>query len=352
MSHIDIGIVEAMENPALFGPHFAGDSWSTWRAVLKATFGEPMLPAEREVLWSVAERAPPTKRVKEAVYIVGRGGGKDSIASLIAAYVAVTFDPRGKLRPGEHATVMLLAVDRDQAGIAFNYIRGLFEETAALKPMIRDIGRDTIELRNGVEIVVHTNSFRSVRGRSILCAILDEVAMWRDNDSANPDAEVYAALKPGMRVPGAMMILISTAYRRSGLLYDQHAEHYGDSTSDGTLVVRGTTEQFNPTADLEEIARLVESNPAKYNAEFNSVWRDDLSSFITRDLLERAVDTAESVRPPVAGVEYHAFCDPSGGGPDEYTMARTWTPTITSSSICCGPGPVDQIRSRPPMRSA
>ena len=61
----------------------------------------------------------------------------NSIATVIAAVMAVNFDSRGKLRPGERAVVMLLAVDREQAKIAFNYIAALFREIPALAKLVR-----------------------------------------------------------------------------------------------------------------------------------------------------------------------------------------------------------------------
>ena len=36
----------------------------------------------------------------------------------------------------------------------------------------------SIRLYNGVAIAVHSNSFKTVRGRTLLCAIFDEIAMW------------------------------------------------------------------------------------------------------------------------------------------------------------------------------
>jgi hypothetical protein len=76
------------------------------------------------------------------------------------------------------------------------------------------------ELSNGVDIAIATNSFRSIRGRSILCAVLDEVSFWRDEASASPDEEVYRAIKPGVAtLPGGMLIGISTPYRKAGLLF-------------------------------------------------------------------------------------------------------------------------------------
>jgi hypothetical protein len=47
--------------------------------------------------------------------------------------------------------------------------------------MITSIGSNYIELCNDVSIEAHTNSFRAVRGRTILCAVLDECAFFRDD---------------------------------------------------------------------------------------------------------------------------------------------------------------------------
>jgi hypothetical protein len=106
-------IIAWMDDPALFQPWFSGETWSGWRTVLKAAFAIPMSDDERAFFRVIAERDPPEKPVKELWIIVGRRGGKDSIASEIAAYVSATFDDSGRLRPGERALVLCLAVDRD-----------------------------------------------------------------------------------------------------------------------------------------------------------------------------------------------------------------------------------------------
>jgi hypothetical protein len=118
----------------------------------------------------------------------------------------------------------------------------------------------------------------------------------------------------------SLSILISTAHKRSGLLYQKWKDHYGRDDDD-VLVVRGSTLQFNPTFNAKTIERQIASDPQLYGAEYNSEWRDDLSSFISRDLLEAAIDRGVTVRPPQPDIVYKSFCDPSGGSGDSFTMA-------------------------------
>ena len=139
-------------------------------------------------------RDPPEQRVSEAVFIAGRGAGKDLVASLIVTNMAVNFNPRGKLRPGEQVYVLAVAVDRDQASILTKYVQAYFEQVPALDALVKSIDRNGVTLKNGVTIIVATNSYRSIRGRSLLACVFDEVAFWRDEESAIPDTEVTAAV--------------------------------------------------------------------------------------------------------------------------------------------------------------
>src|SRR5689334_12126035 len=106
-----LSLAEAIEDPHLFGPWFSGPSWASWRAILKAAFAEPMTTAEVELFRSVAERDPPSQRVRELWIIAGRRAGKDSIAALIAAWRSALCDYEDLLRPGEAASIMCLAND-------------------------------------------------------------------------------------------------------------------------------------------------------------------------------------------------------------------------------------------------
>jgi hypothetical protein len=323
----DRSIIRFLNDPQLFGPHFAGDSWSRWRAVLKGAFALPMTADELALFEEAAGgREPPEKPVRELVCAIGRGGGKDSVAAALATWVATTADT-SHLRAGEHATVFAFAVDREQAAIAFGYIRAFFESIPLLRGMVRvrnrrlAIGDDTIELTNKARIVVGTNSRRAPRGRTIAAAIYDEAAFWFSEDYANPDFEVDAAVSPGLaRFPGSLKIIISSVNKRSGLLYDRFARFYGKDDPD-TLVVMGTSLEFNPTLDESIIEREIERDPERAQAEYLCRWRDDLSQFIDREMIEAAVDRNILVRPRENNIRYVAFADASSGRGDSFALA-------------------------------
>jgi hypothetical protein len=317
-----LSILDFVDHEHLLGPHFEGPSWDRWRSVLKAAFALPMTERDRTLFAEVAgDRAPPTRPVRELACAVGRGGGKDSVASAIATHIAATGD-FSRLRAGEKATVLLLACDRDQASIAFNYIRGYFETVPVLTRLLAGrISDDTITLTNGAQIIVGTNTLRAPRGRTFCCAIYDECAFYYSEDYANPDVEVDAAVSPGlMRFPGSMKILISSVNKRGGLLYDRYAEHFGRD-GDDVLVVMGESLKFNPTLDQTLIDRELLRDPERAAAEYLCQWRDDLSTFLDRQLVMAAIERGVTARPPKPGVYYDAFADPSGGRGDAFTAA-------------------------------
>jgi hypothetical protein len=328
-------IIDFIDDPALLGPFFAGPSWDRWRAVLKAAFALPMNYRDVELFDAVAGgRKPPPKAVDELDAICGRGSGKDSIAAALAAYVAVTGD-FSRLRPGERGSILCLATDRDQAGIAFNYIKGLFEQVPLLAGLVERVTADTIDLSTGASITVATNSFRGTRGRTVCLAIYDECAFWRSDDFAAPDVEVDAAISPGLaRWPGSLKIMISSAYRRQGLLYQRWREAFGVDDDD-TLCVVGDTLAFNPGFDRRVIERELARDPERASAEYLCRWRDDLVSFIDRAAVEACVVNGCHERGPVAGVKYQAFTDPSGGRGDSFTLAIAHNDTEGRAVLDC-----------------
>ena len=84
--------------------------------------------------------------------------------------------------------MLCLASDREQAQIFANTGRLLQREPAPARDgRARD--RDELDLKSGVSIVVGTANYRAVRGRTVVCAVLDEVGVWKSETTMAPDIE-------------------------------------------------------------------------------------------------------------------------------------------------------------------
>jgi hypothetical protein len=345
----------AIDDPALLGPYFQGDSWSLWRTILRAAEGLPLSDEQAAAFHEVAERDPPSHRVRELWVVAGRRAGKDSVASAIAATAAIG-DYRHLLRPGEPAVVMCLACDREQARICHGYIVAYFKSVPLLQPLVRRETDNGLELVNGVEVIIATNSFRSVRGRTIVCCIFDEVAFWRSEDTASPDFEVYTAIEPGMAtLPGAMLVGISTPYRRGGLVYRKFTEAYG-KPDPNVLVVRGPSRLFNPLLPQRIVDAALERDPEAASAEWLAQWRDDLSDYVDRQIIESCVMSGVFEVPPEPAATYSGFFDPAAGtGSDSAALAighadadgtividalREWRPPFSPETVVSEAAPL------------
>jgi hypothetical protein len=69
-----------------------------------------------------------------------------------------------------------------------------------------------------------------------------------------------------------------------------------------SLLKKGTTLQFNPSLDEDIIERALTEDPERYGAEYLSKWRDDLSTRLSRDLLDAAVDRGCRPGVPIGNV--------------------------------------------------
>jgi hypothetical protein len=216
---------------------------------------------------------------------------------------------------------MILAVDRDQAGIVFGYVAGLIDETPMIAARVESQSAEAIHFAGRVSIVVQTSSFRAIRGRTVVAAILDEIAFWRSDESANPDREILRALRPATAtVPGSMIVGISSPYARRGVLWEAFKKHFGRNDS-AVLVWRATTREMNPLIEQETIDADMAEDEAAAQAECLAEFRRDIDSYISPDVVEASVVDGRFELPPLSDTRYLAFVDPSGGTSDSMTMA-------------------------------
>ena len=317
-----MNILEALDDPALFAPHFRGDTWGPWRAFLAALFALPMDDAQLALYRThTGRQEPPTAAFGEAALVIGRRGGKSRVLALIATFLATFRDYAPHLAPGEVATIAIIAADRRQARSIFRFTLGLLRAVDMLAATIEDATAETITLSNRVTIEIATASFRVTRGYSFAAILADETAFWRSEDSANPDVEIFKALRPGLAtIPGAILLNASSPYRKRGVLYSAFSRHYGQDGA-RVLVWRAATADMNPGLDPAIIAEAYEDDPEAASAEYGAEFRSDLSDFVPRSVVEACVVAGRTELLRVSGMRHVAFVDPSGGSSDSMTLA-------------------------------
>jgi hypothetical protein len=258
-----ISILDACRDPELFAPWFKRPAtWRGWFCFLRALFGLPLDLQDLVLFNQYTGRGDvPAGGFREAWLVVGRRGGKSMILAVIAVYLAVFVSWRPFLSPGERGTIMVVAADRRQARTIFRYVTALLK-VPMLASLIERETADSIDLNNSVTIEILTANFRTVRGYTLCAALVDEVAFWHSEDSANPDHEILAAIRPAQAtVPGAMLLCASSPYARRGALWDAYRKHYGNADSP-VLVWKAPTLIMNPTVPRAVINAALEADPA------------------------------------------------------------------------------------------
>jgi hypothetical protein len=318
-----VSIIDAMNDPALFGPWFKGNTWNPWRAFLSALFGLPM-NAEQLVLYKkhTGRTNPPTHQFREARLLCGRRAGKSLIAALLAVYLAVFRDYSQYLAPGELATMMVIAADRRQARVIMRFIKGFVNGVPMLAQMISRETRETLELSNRVVIEIHTASFRTLRGYTCGICLNDEECFWTgDENSAEPASEIIAAERPSLiTIPSSILLSLSSPHARRGPMYEASQKHFGKDDSP-VLFWKATTLQMNPSLDPKIVADAYERDPVAARSEYDAEFRSDCETFISHESIDACVIKGRIELPRETGVTYSGFVDPSGGSSDSMTLA-------------------------------
>ncbi|WP_441232652.1 hypothetical protein [Bradyrhizobium sp. 1200_D9_N1_1] len=319
-----MNILEAIDDPNLFGPWFKdAKTWTAWRVFLAALFGLPMTDEQLAVYKECTGRTePPAEAATEGWLQVGRRGGKSLNMALIAVYLATFRDYRPYLVPGERGLVAVMASDKKQARTILRYASAMLTRIPMLAKMVDREHAEGFDLNNDVSIEITTASLRAARGYTMVAALLDEIAFFRSEDSANPDYEILNSIRPAMgTIPNALLLCGSSPYSKSGELYRNWKEYFGKPNDDGVLFWKAPTPTMNPTFRRRIIDKALERDKEAATAEYLAEFRNDIASFVDREIVEACVTNGERERAWSSQHRYVAFVDPSGGSSDSMTLA-------------------------------
>ncbi len=236
-------------------------------------------------------------------------------------YEAIFGGHEKNLAKGERAIIPLVAQDQRATKVAFGYIRDYLTGSKLLASMVVEVLSLEIQLTNRVRITCFPSTQRSLRGWSIPAAVMDEVAFFRLEGAADSDTEIQASIRRGMiSFPAPKLVKISTPYMRSGILYEDFKNYYGQD-SDDVLVWRASSALMNPTLKENRLDRERRLDPQRFSREYEAEFAEDLETFLPSAWVEASTVRGRHERPPIPGTNYVGAVDPSGGGADSFTLS-------------------------------
>jgi len=261
-------------------------------------------PEEREAARAIfgdVDTIPPLCR-RIITIVAGRGSGKSSFSALRVLHLCLTVPL--KTAAGEFAYGLFVAPDLRTARQAFRFALGAIEANPQLTRLIVALNRNNSNRSNNdgvllkrpdgklvrLECLPAKKGGSAVRGRTIVAALLDEVAFFEDKDHAVNDEDLYKAIAPRIIAKG-QLIIGSTPYLERGLLYEFYSKNWSHPVTSicawaPTALMRAND---NDTLQMVDIER--QRNPDNFAVEFNAEFLSGASgNFFDEQTVLDAVD--------------------------------------------------------------
>lgn len=325
-------------------------AWSTFspaqQAALKMFYGLPLSDDELGIwhalhgggtfdplgyLLSVEDSGVPYvpgREFQDITLIIGRRAAKTYLSGFCHTYEALLGGHKQYLiNPRQDPYFLWVAQDLATAKANLRQVSLYYLESSVVgREQLGDpkqtVTADTIRLEGCGIITVGPPNIK-LRSQSIPVCAMDEVGFWaKEKESAAPDYEVEAAVRPAMiQFPNRKLIKTSTPWTKQGLLWTAHttgtygrllADEAKREASRSVLVCKGPSAVLNnPTLSREYLAQERAKDGDAFRREYLAEFADAVSGFLPVPLLHRAVSSGIRQRPPRAGVHYVATIDPA-----------------------------------------
>lgn len=170
------------------------------------------------------------------VFVFGARGGKTRMGSARLLYLAL-FADLSELAPGQEGKCWVIAPELDLASEAMNYIKGALDADPELCPLLVNppkagvkFERLVIRRPDGRLVAFESKAAKRMgvteRGRTLIGVLLDEAAFFLDESYKVNDVEIFNAVQPRMYLPVGQLMVFSTPWAESGLLYDLYKANH------------------------------------------------------------------------------------------------------------------------------
>jgi hypothetical protein len=257
--------------------------------------------AERELaskIFGDAEVIPSLARAV-ALAVCGGRSGKTRLSAVYTAWRMVTADV-SMLAPGERAVALIVAPDLKLGRQNLSFVIGVLKSVQLFEKWIVAETADSITIKRpdsaviACEVLAATRGGSAVRGRSLICATLEELAFFRDDTAIVNDEEIYRAVAPRV-MDGGLLLGITTAWAQVGLAWSLWRDNFGKPET--CIVAHAPTLLMNP-AKAAEVEREYKRNPVNADREFGAVFAASDEALLTPGDVDALVDTGVVARLP------------------------------------------------------
>jgi putative intracellular protease/amidase len=230
-------------------------------------------------IFGPVDRIPSAAR-KILAAVCGARGGKSYILSAMYSLWRMLTADLSLLAAGETAFAPVVAPDKKTARQVLSYVKGAVENHPDLAPLVTASDTDSITLKRAdgaivaLEVLAASRGGAAIRGRSMVSAVLDEAAFFRDQESKVNDVDIFDAVHARV-IPGGLVVIASTPWAETGLLHKFYADNWGAPKT--ALVAHAPTLLLrdNDPAYIEMVEAVRSVDPVKadreYGAQFTAI---------------------------------------------------------------------------------
>lgn len=245
----------------------------------------------------------PPEMLRWLTWVIGGRSGKSWLGTMALVWRSLVCD-LSALAPGEEATALIVSPELRLARHALKFAVGVFESQPMLQRMIVSKNSDTLRVKRAdgnvviFEALPASHGGGSVRARTLIGALLDEVAFFRDDGYVVNDRDIYQAVSPRVTIPGGFTLCSSTPWSEAGLLWEEHRENWGHPTTG--VCAHVSTELMRADNDViqTEIAHARRKDPRNAAREFDAIFgAADSGAFFPADVVKPVTAVGQLIIP-------------------------------------------------------
>ncbi len=327
-----MNILDAIQDRRLIKPFLQGNApnlrtWQNWLVETSLSYGLSVKPRYEGLVLKCTGRPLDSFQADGLgatviLILSGRRSGKSRNSAVKGAWEACLSGKWELLAPGEMGMVVIICPTKKQGRIIRNYLRAIFSGSPLLEDEVINETQEGFALRNGITIEIMVGDYRTIRGYTLLAAIVDEVCFFGlDAESkVRNDSELIQALMPALATVNGRLICISSKYAKRGWAYRTWKKHWGNPDSK-ILVWDSDSRTMNPTLSQEIIDAAYAEDAVSARSEYGGMWREDISQWLPLETIESAVIKGRKGLMGRRGISYSFFADISGGRVEDSCLA-------------------------------